>query len=392
MTRVLLLDGQQRSALATVRSLGRQGIGVQVADSGTASLAGASRFAQAHLQCPDPQRAPGEFSSWVRQTCSDRKLDLVFPVTDTSTMLLQAEPSLPASVGLVCPPARAYEQVTDKASLIDLASRTGVRAPRTDVVLGLGEIESYLGSATFPLVLKPARSRVLLDGRIINTSVFVAESLREALAFAQAQPWVETLPCLMQEYVPGHGAGLFALYASGQPVAWFAHRRIREKPPRGGVSVLCESVPVDATLREAARRILGAACYEGAAMVEFRIAPNGDAYLMEVNARLWGSLQLAIDCGVDFPWLMFQIRSGRQVAAVESYRVGRRLRWFLGDMDHLLLQLRGKGLAHTWGERLQSVWKAARSNVDFGARNEVFRWNDPKPGLVEFGQWLSNLA
>lgn len=127
-------------------------------------------------------------------------------------------------------------------------------------------------------------------------------------------------------------------------------------------------------------------------MVEFRVAPDGKAYLMEVNARLWGSLQLAIDCGVDFPWLLFQICNGKEIAPVASYRVGRRLRWFLGDMDHLLLELRGKGLSRTVGERLRSISRAALGSVDFESRNEVFRWSDPRPGLVEVGQWIRNLA
>jgi predicted ATP-grasp superfamily ATP-dependent carboligase len=392
MTQVLLLDGQQRSALAVARSLGRHGITIHVADSCATSLAGASRYARSRLLCPDPQQQPLQFTGWVRETCAARGIDVVFPVTDTSTMSLLLDPMLRDTVRLICAPAAAYARVSDKASLVEIATRAGVLVPRTIVVKGLADLESYLAHTEFPLVLKPARSRVLLDGRIVNTSVFVAQSAQEALSFARAQPWIERLPCLLQEFIPGHGGGVFALFASGAPVAWFAHRRLREKPPRGGVSVLSESVAIDTTLREAARRILEAAGYEGAAMVEFRIDPQGNAYLMEVNARLWGSLQLAIDCGVDFPWLLFQVGCNQSVAPVEPYRVGGRLRWFLGDVDHLLLELRGKGLARSGGERLRSLWNAARTSVDCGARNEVFRWSDPRPGLLEVIQWLRQLA
>ena len=102
------------------------------------------------------------------------------------------------------------------------------------------------------------------------------------------------------------------------PIAWFAHRRIREKPPSGGVSVLCESVAVDPMLKEYAERLLRAAEYRGVAMVEFRIGTDGRPYLMEVNARFWGSLQLAIDCGVDFPWLYYQMLMGEKVEPVHE--------------------------------------------------------------------------
>ena len=31
---------------------------------------------------------------------------------------------------------------------------------------------------------------------------------------------------------------------------------------------------------------------------------------MEINTRFWGSLQLAVDAGVDFPWLLYRMVSG----------------------------------------------------------------------------------
>jgi predicted ATP-grasp superfamily ATP-dependent carboligase len=391
MKQILLLDGQQRSALAVARSLGRRGIDVYVADARTPCLAGVSRYVRSQLRSPDPECDPDRFTSWVYETAANRDLE-VFPVTDTSTMLLLSRSAKPAGVKLLCAPARSYDLLSDKASLLDLAVRAGVRIPQTSVAKGADEIEQCLLRARFPLVLKPARSRVLRNGQILKTSVFVAASAHEALRFVRAQAWIEELPCLLQEYIDGHGAGVFSLYVSGRPIAWFAHRRIREKPPRGGVSVLSESIPVDPFLRTSAQRILDAVSYEGAAMVEFRIDSSGVAYLMEINARLWGSLQLAVDCGVDFPWLMWQASKGERVDVVERYLVGRRLRWFLGDVDNLLIELGGRGLSQNRRERFRSVWRYAQSCVDFGARNEVFRWSDPAPGLFELGQWIRELA
>ena len=40
-------------------------------------------------------------------------------------------------------------------------------------------------------------------------------------------------------------------------------------------------------------------------MVEFKLdARDGVAKLMEINGRFWGSLQLAVDAGVDFPAIL----------------------------------------------------------------------------------------
>jgi hypothetical protein len=122
-------------------------------------------------------------------------------------------------------------------------------------------------------------------------------------------------------------------------------------------------------------------------MVEFRVDPEGRPWLMEVNGRFWGSLQLAIDAGVDFPWLLYRLCRGEAVEGPASYEVGRRLRWLLGDLDHLLLQLRGKGTAATPGQKIAALGRFVKF-VDKECRLEVRRRGDPGPFRYEWRNWL----
>ena len=62
---VLVLDADQASALAIVRSLGRHGIPVQVASDLPRPLAGHSRHAQGVLRYPDPLRCGPDFVAWL---------------------------------------------------------------------------------------------------------------------------------------------------------------------------------------------------------------------------------------------------------------------------------------------------------------------------------------
>ncbi len=49
-------------------------------------------------------------------------------------------------------------------------------------------------------------------------------------------------------------------------------------------------------------------------MVEFKAdARTGTPYLMEINGRFWGSLQLAIDAGVDFPAILVAAALGAPI-------------------------------------------------------------------------------
>ena len=105
------------------------------------------------------------------------------------------------------------------------------------------------------------------------------------------------------------------------------------------MSVLSEAIAPDPELLAGSERLLAELHWTGVAMVEFRRAPTGPAFLMEMNPRLWGSLQLAIDAGVDFPSLLVALHRGAPIPAAQA-RLGTRTRWLLGDVDHLLICLR----------------------------------------------------
>jgi hypothetical protein len=142
----------------------------------------------------------------------------------------------------------------------------------------------------------------------------------------------------------------------GAVLARFAHRRLREKPPSGGVSVLCESIepPVDAL--DAATRLLAGVRWNGVAMVEYKIDEReGVARILEVNARFWGSLELAVSAGVDFPYLLFRMATGERIGESTGYRVGLKVRWELGDLDHLWIRLFRNLPAVPTGDLLPSV-------------------------------------
>lgn len=387
MTTVLVLDGRQRSALAAVRSLGRRGLRICVADSVPNTLAGASRHASEELVCPDGASAPEAFVDWVADAAARLQVHAILPLTDLSVMLLSPARERFSGAALLCAPTVPYEAVSDKAALIDLAREVGLSTPATSIVVDRADLVDKLGSSSYPLVLKPARSKVLLGGAVISTAVHVARNQADAMHYLDSAPWVGNLPCLIQEFIPGRGAGVFAFYSRGTPLAWFAHRRMREKPPQGGVSVLSESAELDEALRAASERLLSRVGWEGPAMVEYRVTPDGRPYLMEVNGRLWGSVQLAIDCGIDFPWLMYQSAMGNQIEAVASYPVGRRLRWTLGDLDNLLIQFRQGGSRG----RLRPLGSFLATFADFSARSEIFRWSDPAPAFRELGTWVQAL-
>jgi predicted ATP-grasp superfamily ATP-dependent carboligase len=189
---------------------------------------------------------------------------------------------------------------------------------------------------------------------------------------------------MIQEFIPGHGAGLFCLYNKGKASHFFAHNRLREKPPEGGVSVLSQAAELNPTLKESAVKLLDSVQWHGVAMVEFRIDEQGNAYLMEVNTRFWGSLQLAIDSGVNFPVLLAQQFFNEPTNPKTAFSTKQRLRWLMGDIDSLYIYLKRP---YSISEKVGRVFQFLSPKLK-NQKHEINRLDDIKPFFYELKHYF----
>lgn len=386
---VLVTDGNERAALAIARSLGRLGYRVIVCSSRRKSLAGASRYVTADVQVPDAVMDPDAFVQAIRRTIDQYQVNVLMPVSEAS--LLAILPERWPGVSLPMPSAESFRRISGKAELLRAAASLGLAIPMQrvadsrDQALAIADEE-----LEYPIVLKPGRSVGETAGRRRKQLVQHVGS-RSAFGPALAKLDDAAFPLLIQQRIRGPGVGVFLLVWEGRTIAHFCHRRIREKPPSGGVSVYRESIAPDVALIERSRALLDCFDWRGVAMVEYKVdAASGEPYVMEVNGRFWGSLQLAIDAGVDFPALLVAAVRGEHVDRVDSYRVGVRSRWWWGDVDHLIARFRSQDELLT--DELPGRWRALldfikpRRGID---QEEVFRLDDPRPFFRETRRWFS---
>src|SRR6267142_1244980 len=389
MEKILILDGNARSALAATRSLGRRGIPVVVADEMKRTLSGSSKYCNESFTYPSPTADLPGFLSTVKAECSQRGIRVIFPMTEISMAAVLKHEEEFKNLQLPFAGFIAFDALTDKWNLMRRAQRLNLTIPQTHYIANARSLQRVYPHLKFPVVLKPYRSMIWTNGRCAAASVKYAESVRELERTVAQYEYFSRNPFLLQEYVTGQAHGIFALYDHGKLVASFAHRRLRENPPSGGVSVLCESVEKHAEAWKMARTILDHIAWHGVAMVEFKVSAEGKPYLMEVNGRFWGSLQLAIDAGVDFPWLLYQMATGEAVDPVDGYATGVRSRWLLGDLARLCKVLTGNELPP--GLRFPDRMRSVLQFLDFfdpNTRCEENRWNDIKPFFFKLGQFM----
>ncbi len=383
---VLVTDGDERSALAVVRSLGQAGYRIVVAAREAASLAGSSRFAAARAAVPDPLHEPGRFADAVVALARAEGASRVLPIGEAALLaLLERRDDLPAGA-IPWPSLATVRAICDKAQVLDAAVPCGIRVPAQRI---LHDAQGNVRELRFPVVVKPSRSVAGDAGHRAKLRVAHAASAGELASILASLPGV-AFPVLVQERIVGPGIGVFLLMWDGVVRAVFSHRRIREKPPAGGVSVYRESIAADPVLVRKSVALLERFGWQGVAMVEYKVdAASGTPVLMEVNGRFWGSLQLAIDAGVDFPVLLLQCAEGRPPQVPPAYREDVRLRWWWGEVDHLIARLRHSdaalGLPPGSPGRLEAIRDFLRR--DPRDRDEVDRPADPRPARYERAAW-----
>lgn len=390
---VFITDGDQRSALAVVRSLGRAGIAVTIGESQVPNLAGSSRYCSKRVCYPSPIEDGEGFLAFLRAQLKGGEYELLLPMTDATMQLVaSARGSFPPSVRIPFPGREQVCLAQDKRRVLDLAQRLGIPCPET-FPCDEGNLIDVAQSLCYPVVVKPRFSHAFRDGRWIHGAVIYAH---DATSFVAAYRQAQTsVPCpIVQEKLEGEGRGVFLLIWNGELKAAFCHRRLREKPPWGGVSVYCESLPLDRDLADKSYALLKALEWEGVAMVEFKLdRRDNQPKLMEVNGRFWGSLQLAIDAGMNFPHLLYRCARGEEVPAQLEYRPGVKSRWLLGDLDHLLIKLTRaqspNGVRYSWSSRL-AAGASFLKLYERGLRYEIQRFDDPAPGWYEIKSYVRN--
>lgn len=352
LPKVLVTDSSERAALAVIRSLGRRGIEVTAADSTSFNCGFLSKYCSHRVIYPSPHKNKRKFVDSMLRLVKNENFDLLIPITDfTMIPILEYEDEIGNYVKVAAPPYETAIKAVDKVQTIKIAQQHGIPCPKTFLVEDSDNLKEVANDFRYPVVIKP-RFKVLWteEGAIMlkvspRNYVYSRDDLIEKYVKISSQLGEFDVPhefFLIQEFAKGEGYGVEVLMQNSEPKALFMHKRLREYPITGGASTLRVSVRNE-KLEKYAVDLLSAMDWQGVAMVEFKLdEESGDAKLMEVNGRFWGSLPLAINAGIDFPYLLYKTMVEKNVDPCYSYRVGVMQRWLIpGDLLWLFAFLQG---------------------------------------------------
>ena len=385
---VLVMGWAARIVVPIARSLHEIGVPVDVVDFALAPRV-SSRAIREFRRVARPDLDRAQFVEQLRQFVQQGGHDMVIPSDDqTLSALTDHYDDLKDLLYIGCPPPETANLVLNKISTLEVAQQCGIRTPNTKLISNSAQLFESVGSLPFPWMLKPAQKETRLEetkSRTLATADHVTANFPTGKTF--------TPPMLLQEYCPGAGVGVEILMHKGECWAVFQHRRLKEFPYTGGFSVTAVAERPDPMLVEKSSALLRALRWEGPAMVEFKVnTPDGDAVLMEVNGRYWGTISLPIFAGINFPLYHWQLIHGEIPAIPEEYAVGTKWRWTTGHLYRLHSLL--VAARHSSRARKALILSLLQLPATFSPSitDSLFSLSDPTPAIFELLHGLRYLS
>jgi len=326
---ILVTDANYKHSLGIIRSLGSKSLNVSCGStySNHLPISSYSNYVKSTFIYPNPKKYPEKFCSHLKQIMHKNKIDILIPVGYDVFSAISTNKKMFEEYNIPVANAEAFQIAASKSATISLANSLGIPVPQTYELESTEDLKKV--KLDFPLVVK---------GIYGAGYVKYARNYKELEYFVKEMHNIQGVFPIIQEYVLGDGYGFFGLFNNGSPRALFMHKRIREFPITGGPSTCAQSV-YDNQLLNYGLKILQKLKWHGVAMVEFKKDnKNNDYKIMEINPKFWGSLDLAIASGIDFPYLLYEMILNGDVKPSFSYKIGLKYMWpFPDDFNRVIL-------------------------------------------------------
>lgn len=340
---VIITDGQWRKSLSAVRSVGRANHRIAVIGESRFCTSFHSRYTKIKHQKADSviqsRSIPAEIMKCSAKFQNSGR-PILIPMEEKTLIAASANYlELSAIADMLIPPAEALKIALDKAKTTEFANSLNIPTPKTFAAKNAEELCDFIKTKS-----AEQRAKYILKPRKAQGSAGIIYHI--GFDFDIRSHWEKFGSLVAQERILQEGEAIgtsFLLDKNSQLIAKFSHKRLQQYPNSGGPSTDRISIKNE-VLEDKALRLLEALGWQGVAMVEWKIDPEtGVAKLLEINPRFWGSLELAVRSGIDFPALYILAAQDKKIGFHPSSIENIRCRWIIpGDILRYLTMAKAK--------------------------------------------------
>lgn len=291
---VLIVDGHDRRALASVRSLGDMGnYNVIVGSSQRLNSTRFSRYCNRFRLYRNPDHDLEGFINDINRILLESRIDVMIPMDDRmASYVAKNQKSFHLLTEILVPEWDVFRIAQDKSLTLSVAEELGIPTPKSYSIKEALELEEI----SYPLIIKPTVSSASIGMSVIKNRQDLETSISR---ISKRFPAI-----VIQEMIPqggGHYQANMIFDKTSELVCSSVKNKIREYPLTGGPSTFFRTVDYP-IIEEHSERLLKEIEWIGPAEVEFMIDPRtNEPVLMEINPRMSATIILSIKAGVNFP-------------------------------------------------------------------------------------------
>lgn len=302
-------------------ALARAGFAVSACCPDDSFLA-ATRYLEHHVPVEDGVEM-GVLAQRLVDIVDRHHVQMVIPGDDPAIWVLHAlcralersHPLAPATAMLrrsLAPPDRR-EALELKTRLHEAAAATGAKLPAQIVTGDPAAARAFADAEGMPVVVKCDRSwggsgvTVCADAAALDAALVAVPPGLERFGPPPRQR-------VVQRYVAGQGVLVVLVAWAGELLAGFAALKRRRDPEATGPSTVIEALEHPALI-DLSRRLIRYFGISGFADVEFQLARDGTAYLMEINPRAQPHCHLGRHFGADLAAVLMARMTGGALPA-----------------------------------------------------------------------------
>ncbi|PKN80245.1 MAG: hypothetical protein CVU48_02570 [Candidatus Cloacimonetes bacterium HGW-Cloacimonetes-1] len=349
---VIVIEGHVQG-LANTRALGKANIPVIVVDKSNC-IARYSKYCEKYFKCPD--YLTDDFADFLIRLHRAENLQgwVLLPSNDHAVhTIARNKDRLSKLFGVITEDLDTIEKIYNKRELLRIAASIGIPIPQT---LMPDDTNPYQVNMRYPIIVKGNNGlsfykRFRQKAVVINTPTELTKVWHERLNGALPEEY------FIQEVIPyvNKTVSVTVFAVNGVVHSYWMGVKLREHPAKFGTATCCKSVH-DKEMIDLSRKLVNELKFTGVCEIEWlRDSRDNEPKLIEINARTWLWVDLAIKCGVNFPIIIYKFMDKGEITNTFNYDKGKYWLNIYTDIAYSIVRI-SKGM-----DSVKNIAKSYRS-------------------------------
>ena len=342
--RILVLNGDSRNGLAIIRSLGSKGYRCDyTADNTSINRSLGSFFKSRYAENIHFLPQIGDethFLSGLSDILKENDYDYIIPAgTQHTNFLSKYKDTLTEHSNPLVEDYEKIWQLHNKKECIEWFLKLGIPVPETHIIQTYKDLEYASKKIDYPVIIKNIDS-------FASQGLWTCETGGEKLirGYTMRNPKIMNgfsesyeFP-MIQRKIAGDLIDSTAFSVDGCTVGLLTQERVVTAWLDGGGGLANITNDIDEVKRHT-RHIIREIKWTGPIEMDWiREKNTGRFYALEINPKFWGTTQLTISSGLDYPAMLVGHARGERIEGPSAYTQGLMCRWVADELHAILTQ------------------------------------------------------